>query len=201
MESISRLIHRLRFALLYLGSPPWDTGVTPPEVEAFVRANPPGRALDVGCGTGTNLLYLAKAGWAVTGVDFSARAVNLARRRLGQSGVRGEVICGDVTRFAHSGPPFDLVLDIGCFHGLPEPDREAYRRRLTGWLSPAGTYLLYVHLKNDGEARSGVTEREVQAFQALVRLSARTDSLDRFGRKAAWLEFRGLLRGDGGDEQ
>src|SRR6185312_13451966 len=41
----------------------------------------PGRALDLGCGTGRNALYLARAGWETVGVDMVGYAVEVARRK------------------------------------------------------------------------------------------------------------------------
>src|SRR5438132_11612963 len=62
------------FQLAYLvGFKPWDSGVPPPELVEVVegpQALEPGRALDLGCGTGTNCIYLAEHGWDATGVDF-----------------------------------------------------------------------------------------------------------------------------------
>ena len=68
---------RLRHQLMYLvGFKPWDSGVSPPELVAAVegpQALPPGRALDLGCGTGTNAIYMARHGWDVTGADLVGR--------------------------------------------------------------------------------------------------------------------------------
>ncbi|NJL93940.1 MAG: methyltransferase domain-containing protein [Anaerolineae bacterium] len=72
------------FWMRYLrGKTPWDTNITPPEVVRLVAEGrtPPGRALDLGCGTGTNALYLARQGWQADGVDFIGQAVRAARRK------------------------------------------------------------------------------------------------------------------------
>ena len=55
------------------GRPRWDTGITPPELVELVESGqvPPGRALDIGCGRGTNAIYLAQRGFQVVGTDLS----------------------------------------------------------------------------------------------------------------------------------
>src|SRR5881296_1344749 len=65
--------------------PPWDTGITPPEVERFVASHAPGRAIDLGCGTGTNAVYLARHGWSAVGVRPCARYRMLALHFCGES--------------------------------------------------------------------------------------------------------------------
>ncbi len=67
----------------WLKKTPWDTGITPPEIVAMIDSGKVsiGRALDLGCGTGTNAIYLAQKGFAVTGIDISRRAISLAKRK------------------------------------------------------------------------------------------------------------------------
>jgi SAM-dependent methyltransferase len=121
----------LFYAFAYrTGRTPWDTGITPPEVVELIEgpsALAPGRALDLGCGTGTNVAYLAAQGWDVVGVDASRQAIGAAERKV--AGVaRTRVLLGDVTRLGtlSLGDPFDLVLDIGCFHSVPPKRRDDY---------------------------------------------------------------------------
>jgi len=113
------------------GGAAWDTGVTPLEVVQEVSTMEPGRALDAGCGTGTNVLWLAQHGWTAVGVDRSPIAIESARRRADWTS--GAMFAeGDVTRLEELqvDGPFDLILDIGCFHGLPVPRRDAYVRQV-----------------------------------------------------------------------
>jgi cyclopropane fatty-acyl-phospholipid synthase-like methyltransferase len=65
----------------------------------------PGRALDLGCGTGTNVIYLAEHGFDAFGVDISSRAVATTRRKIAQAGhaQKAHVYAGDVTRLEFSG--------------------------------------------------------------------------------------------------
>ena len=77
----------ISFSLRYLGKPPWDTQTSPPELIEFIAQHRVGRALDLGCGTGTNLVTLAQAGWEVCGVDFIWLAVLKAKNRLKKVGV------------------------------------------------------------------------------------------------------------------
>src|ERR1700674_6043492 len=80
MMNTPRMIFRLAYLL---GLKPWDTGVTPPELVDWVegpKALPPGNALDIGCGTGTNCQYLLAHKGQVTGVDFVPGARKAAKR-------------------------------------------------------------------------------------------------------------------------
>ena len=113
------------------GRTPWDSGITPPEVVDEVSGVEPGRALDLGCGTGTNVLWLAQRGWTAIGVDFSSLAIESARRKADwTSGAM--FVEGDVTRLSELGVegPFDLLLDIGCFHSIPVRRRDEYSREV-----------------------------------------------------------------------
>ena len=191
MNKIARWI---RFNLFYLGKPPWDTGVSPPELIRFLESTPPGRALDVGCGTGTNLVTMAAYGWRVVGVDLAWLSVLKARKKLCQAELDGQVRHGDVTGRLRLDGAIDLVLDIGCYHSLNLVGREAYRHKLKHWLNPGGTYLLYAHRQTSLNDSHGVSEADLGPFSQFLKLQWRQDSDERRpdgggGRPATWARF------------
>lgn len=186
-------LQRLHFSLRYFGNPPWDTGISPPELLEFTRTHPPGRALDLGCGTGTNVITLAQAGWSVTGVDFASRAIALARRKIRAANVQAKLRVGDATRLDGIEGPFDLALDIGCFHNVP--DRAAYLRELDRVLAPGGFWLVYAFVQApaslDGPGTSfGLGEADLELVRQFFGLLWRRDGSDHGSRPSAWFLYQ-----------
>jgi ubiquinone/menaquinone biosynthesis C-methylase UbiE len=184
------LRNRLTFIFRYLGRPPWDSGITPPELYEYMRHHPPGRAIDLGCGTGTNVLALAQNGWQVTGVDFVPRAITLAKQKIKKTNQQARLLVGDVTNLQNIIGPFDLALDIGCFHGME--NRAAYLNELTRLLAPGGHWLMYgffkpaPHLSGPGLAAPDLTLISARGFSLL----SRTDGFDKKDRPSAWFLFQ-----------
>lgn len=147
--------------------------------------------MDLGCGTGTNVVTLAKAGWQVTGVDFAPRAIQLAREKITQTGVRAELSINDATQLRGITGPFDLVLDLGCFHGISAAGRMKYLDELDRILAPNGFWLLYAFLA-PGTPRSGhgLAEAEIGRISARFSLRSRRDGRDKRDRPSAWFLFQ-----------
>ena len=190
--TIKRWLH---FTKRYLGNPRWDTGISPPELLDFLASNPPGRALDIGCGTGTNLVSMAQAGWTVTGVDMIPIAIWQARTKLRNANLAGRVIWGDVCQPLKLHGSYDFILDMGCYHSLSFPDREKYRKNIKAWIKPRGTYLIYAHLPTDSKSNHGFREADLQAFQSFLQLEWREQNSERMSddgvhRPSAWMQFR-----------
>jgi SAM-dependent methyltransferase len=179
---------------MYFKNPPWDTHQTPPEVYDFIQKNPPGRALDLGCGTGTNVITLAKNGWQVTGIDFIPKAIRTARHRAIIEQVVVDFRVGDVTRLDGIDGYFDLILDIGCYHTLDTPGMQAYRDNIKRLLLPGGTYLIYLFFKSeDVLTDTGALETDLDPFQDFLELVHRQDGTERGIRKSSWLTYRNPL--------
>jgi SAM-dependent methyltransferase len=158
----------LFFRVAYLvGFKPWDSGRPPPELVEYVEGPsrlPPGRALDLGCGTGTNVVYLARNGWEATGVDVVGRAISQARRKVSAAGVQARLVRGDVTRLDELDVDggYRLLLDQGCFHSIPEPRRDAYVRGVTRAAEGDAVFLMFGFVPGAMGVIPGVSEAELR---------------------------------------
>ncbi|HEY69461.1 MAG TPA: class I SAM-dependent methyltransferase [Anaerolineae bacterium] len=186
------MIHRLFFEFRYLlGMAPWDTGISPPELMRFIETHVAGRALDIGCGTGTNALTLAEHGWQVTGIDFSRQAISRARRKARKRELETEFIQGQVTTLEKLTGPYDLCLDIGCYHSLPPTAHERYFQRLAELLRAGGTYLLYTFLVAEGTLSPiWPTENRLRRFASKVFDLRSVEHGSHRHRPSAWFTFQ-----------
>jgi SAM-dependent methyltransferase len=92
-------------------------------------------ALDLGCGTGRHVTAsLAAAGFRVTGLDVSARSIEVARREL--PSVR--FLVGDMATATFPAGSFDLVTAFYSIIHLPREEHGEVLRRIAGWLRPGG---------------------------------------------------------------
>ncbi len=121
---------------------PWNHGTPSDFLEQVVAARPDdGRALDLGCGSGVDSVFLAQHGWQVTSLDFMPQAVEMTRKRAEAAGVTVSAQVADITTWPGDGT-FDVIVDAGCLHALEMVDRPAYRRQLLQWLAIGGDYVL-----------------------------------------------------------
>lgn len=97
---------------------PWDSGLVSRElVRALDDWNlTEGRALELGCGSGTNSIHLAERGFATTAVDVAPLAIERARAKAAEAGVEIDSQLADVCAWRTTGESFDLLFDRGCFH-------------------------------------------------------------------------------------
>ncbi|MFY9717427.1 MAG: class I SAM-dependent methyltransferase [Thermoplasmata archaeon] len=124
---------------------PWFS----PRPYGWVRENvvagvfrPRSRILDLGCGAGTNSLFLARSRFRVSGIDLAPGAIEAARARASRAGLRVDFRVGDALRLPYADRTFGGAIDVGCFHTLPLRLRSAYATELARVLRPGGAYLL-----------------------------------------------------------
>ena len=146
----------------------------------------PGTALDIGCGAGTDSVFLAKQGWEVTSLDFIPKALEYTVQRASAAGVSVTPVEADITAWE---PPqqYDLVLDHGLLHNLDVVRYPAYRDSVLKALAVTGEFvLLHWHPlfagQDQGEVGPTRSSREqIKAFFApdlLERFFAREESED-----------------------
>ncbi|HLE85707.1 MAG TPA: class I SAM-dependent methyltransferase [Thermoanaerobaculia bacterium] len=108
-------------------------------------------ALDVGCGSGLEAVYLARSGLSVIGVDSSLPALELARERARAAGVELDLRHGSALALPVEAGSIDLALDRGCLHGIEREDRPAYAAEIARVLRPGGRFLLRGAREDDEE--------------------------------------------------
>ncbi len=182
-------LRRVTFNLRYFQKPSWDSGITPPELFQFIQSHPAGRAIDLGCGTGTNLITLAKTGWQVTGIDFASRAIQIARRKLKKQNINAKLLIGDVTNFKVDSQ-FELALDIGCFHGIE--NKADYLTQLEKILAPHGFWLMYGFVKSGTDQTGpGLVDSDLDLIPAQkFTLISRRNGFDKKERASAWFLYQ-----------
>lgn len=146
------MVGRWAYELMYRWWAPWDAVGVRDDLRRLldtgdVASGTHPRAVDLGCGTGANVVFLASRGFSVTGVDFSRVALAKARRRAGDAGV------GDRCRFLEADlvgsslaaelGRFDLLVDFGTLDDLDRAGRAAMARNVTELARPGAVFLFF----------------------------------------------------------
>jgi ubiquinone/menaquinone biosynthesis C-methylase UbiE len=130
------------FAGMYAeGIPPWQIDRPQPEVIRLIEQGKfESPVLDLGCGTGDNAIELARHGLVVKGLDAVPEALDRARKKTEQAGLKQspEFVLGDALRLDESGLKARTVLDCALFHTFSDEERGEYIRGLEAVLSPGG---------------------------------------------------------------
>ncbi len=102
------------------GDTPWDIGQ--PDfnlIEVVTKTPVPAcRALDIGCGTGDNSIWLAQNGFQVVGTDTSEIALEKAKEKASKANLAINFMLVDFLKENIEGAPFRCALDRGCFHSF-----------------------------------------------------------------------------------
>lgn len=154
------LVYRMLYSL---GLTPWDHDVVPAELGDLVRDLPRGRAVDIGCGTGTQSVWLAKEGFDVVGVDVVNKPITRARRRAAEAGVDARFFVADAAGSTPDlGEPFSLLLDYGCLHSVPGAVRDGLVRTYARYAAPGARLLLFAFAARRGPGPGGASPEELE---------------------------------------
>ncbi|MFD9796352.1 class I SAM-dependent methyltransferase [Streptomyces sp. NPDC059070] len=124
------------------------------------RPDAPGhRALDLGAGAGRHTLWLARHGWRVTAVDFSAAALERTRRDAAEQGLEVTTVLADLA--SYEPPPGGFGLALITYVHIEPPQRARLLARAAGALAPGGRLVIVGHhVDNLGRGLEGPSEPE-----------------------------------------
>ena len=135
----------------------------------------PGRALDAGCGHGSDALWLAARGWQVTAIDFAATALAYARSTAEAMGPdvaeRIDWVEADLETWTPRPDEYDLVV---CLYVHVAGSLEEMVRRMAAGVAPGGALFLVGHRPIDPATGAATAA----AGQVQVSVEAARDALD-----------------------
>jgi SAM-dependent methyltransferase len=135
---------------------PWDIGKPDFNLIEVVNETPiqKCKALDIGCGTGDNSIWLAQNGFNTIGTDTSDEALEMAKDKAAKANVTASFLNIDFLTQEVEGAPFGFVFDRGCFHSFSsEEDRSRFSHNVASNLEESGLWLTLVG--NADEQRKG----------------------------------------------
>jgi SAM-dependent methyltransferase len=161
-----------RFEERYIaGDTPWDHGMVDHNlIETLSRHGIAAcRALDIGCGTGENAIWMARQGFEVVACDFSKTAIDRARAKLDGADASVCFMVADFLADPVPAAPYGFVFDRGCLHcmdGLEE--RNAFARKVCGLLEEGGLWLSLIGNADEGERAIGPPQLSAAELVSVV---------------------------------
>jgi SAM-dependent methyltransferase len=146
---------------------PWDSGIRDRELARVLSENKitPCRAADLGCGTGTNAIFLAQQKFEVTAFDISPLAIAMAKQKAEAANVPVQFLVADLIHFDLNLEPFDFLFDRGCFHCARDIDLTRYQATLKKLSKPGTRYLVLTgnaNEKTEGQGPPRLTEKQIR---------------------------------------
>ncbi len=135
------------------GNTPWDTNEPDSELIRVLaeHAIAPCRMLELGCGTGTNAVYLAQQGFDVTAFDLSELAIEKATARAKEAGVDVRLLAASIFDLPDLGEPFPLVFDRGVYHCVRRQGAARFCDVVANLTAPGGWYLTLAGNPNEAQ--------------------------------------------------
>ena len=123
--------------------PFWDAGLPSGELRRVVEQGiiRPGPAVDLGCGSGTDAIYLASKGFDVTAIDIAPTALSQAREKANRAGVKVRWLLANVLSLPKL-EPFEFIFDRGCYHEVRFDNAAAYVETVRRLSQPGRTRFL-----------------------------------------------------------
>jgi SAM-dependent methyltransferase len=114
------------------------------------------KALEIGCGTGDNSIWLAQKKFKVTGTDISEIAIETAKEKALQANAKCTFIALDFLKNKIDGSPFGFAYDRGCFHSFGlDRERKKYAKNVAAHLKKGGLWLSLIGSADDKPRDTG----------------------------------------------
>jgi SAM-dependent methyltransferase len=133
------------YELIYrYGQAPYDNGPDQHLVDLVESGRiKPCRAIDLGCGTGRNALFLSGHGFNVTGIDYASSAIEKARHKAMVAGLDADFFVDDLTNLQSVEGTFDFMVDAGVLDVFNPKLRDLYVQNIVPLSHPGSLFFLY----------------------------------------------------------
>lgn len=153
----------------------------PEELVRFVARNFGGRnprhdvhLLEVGCGPGANICFMAREGYTVSGIDGSQVAIDRAKQRLAKENLTANLHVGDVMRLPFADASVDGVMDIECIYANSVEDTKEILKEIKRVLKPNGLFFSKTFM-------AGMSENVLKQGYGLIRYTTEEDIQSLYG--------------------
>lgn len=135
---------------------PWNQPGPSRELKRLISSGmvKPCKAIDLGCGTGSNAIYLAKKGFDMTGVDICTKAIEIAKAKAAQKAVTCDFLVCDLLGRPVISDAFDFAYDWELLHHIFPDQRARYAKNVHGFLNTGGKYLSICFSEDDPQFNS-----------------------------------------------
>ncbi len=144
------------------GDTPWDIGKPDFNLIEIVTKTPikSCKALDIGCGTGDNSIWLAQNHFQVTGTDISEIAIKKAKEKASKNDVKCTFLVVDFFKSRIEGAPFGFIFDRGCFHTFDsDEERKTFAKNVAACLEKNGLWLSLIGSADEQRQCPGPPQR------------------------------------------
>jgi len=153
------------------GTAPWDIGIPDFNLVQTVTTIPIAscKALEIGCGTGDNAIWLSEQKFTVVGVDASEIAIEKAREKAAKANLRCTFAALNILKRHVDGAPFGFVFDRGCFHTMDSDEqRQTFVTQVQGHLEENGLWLSLIGNADDQRLSEGPPKRTAKEIVSAV---------------------------------